>query len=443
MLRHLVLLTLALALAGCSTRARLNPFDPANPGTGGRPAGFVALAGYSGVTLRWQAVTNGELVGYQVFRRLESDSSFQEISGLLSTGTTTFTDFGTANGVAHYYRLYFVFTRGLGTLPAEDVATPGPLRPWVADYVAGQLVRLTADGRHIAQSVGYPGGVSPSAVEVAPASGRVWACGPAGDVMIYDPSDGTSRLIGSGASSPVALALDRQDGSVWVADTGTGEVRHFDASGRPAPPAALGPFDTPLSLAVDPGDRSLWVVEADGNRVRKYAADGVPLGVATVDAPSRVAVDAVTHEAWVTSLQGARVVRLSRSAVPQDTVTGFGGPIGIAVDGARGRVWVADAAGDQVVALRRDGSVEFRVGGQAQPRELAIEPNTGQAWVALASAAAVSRLSPAGSEIGRTGGIPGAYAIALDDASLRATVEAPAPVNASPPPSSRPRRRAG
>ncbi|MBI5709351.1 MAG: hypothetical protein HZC42_03480 [Candidatus Eisenbacteria bacterium] len=443
MLRRALLLTLALALAGCSTRARLNPFDPANPGTGGRPAGFVAMAGYSAVTLRWQAVTNGDLLGYQVFRRLDGDSAFQELTGLLPARTTTLGDFGTANGVAHHYRLYFVFTRGLGTLPAEDAATPGPMRPWIADYTTGQLVRLTPDSRHIAESVGYPGAAGPSAVEVAPASGRVWACGPAGDVMIYDPADGTTRLIGSGASSPVALALDRQDGSVWVADAGAGEVRHFDANGAPAPPGALAPLATPLSLALDPGDRSLWVVEADGNRVRKYAADGVPLGAATVDAPSRVAVDAVTHEAWVTSLQGARVVRLSRGVVPQDTVEGFGGPIGVAVDGERGRVWVADAAGDQVVALRRDGSVEFRVGGQAQPRELAVDPYSGEAWVTLASAGAVSRLSPAGAEIGRTGGIAGAYAIALDDASLRASTAGPAPLNAPPPPSSRPRRRAG
>ena len=45
MRRVAALLTVALLAAGCSERARLNPFDPANPDTGGQPAGFVAIAG--------------------------------------------------------------------------------------------------------------------------------------------------------------------------------------------------------------------------------------------------------------------------------------------------------------------------------------------------------------------------------------------------------------
>ena len=422
MRRLTALLTLALLLlAGCSTRARLNPFDPANPGTSGRPASFEAVAGDQSVRLRWQAASAPGLLGYQVFRLAPGDTAFRPLTVVLPPTTSSTGDFGLLNGAEHRYRLYFVLQDGLGGRPAEDVATPGPLRPWVADPQSGRLVRLSADGRHLAESFPPAGGADPVAVDVNPADGRVWAVGPGGDVLVYEPGSGRSTVIGQGLGTLACVVVDHPDSSAWVADVTNGRLLHLRPSGQSADPPVLSGFDYPGSLALDRSNHSLWVVEQDGDRVRRYTADGALAATTVVSKPSRVAVDPVTHEAWVSSLLLGRIVRLSPDGTALDTITACAGPIGIAVDATRRRIWVADAGADRVVALAPDGTVEFVITGQAEARELAIDEATGEAWVTLAAAGAVARLSPAGVEILRVGGLGRPWGIALDDVNTHAT----------------------
>jgi len=412
MRRLLSVLAALLLLAGCGKRERLNPFDPANPVTGGRPAGFVALAGNGLARLRWDATSTPELLGYQLQRRAATESTYRVIAALLPTSTTSIGDFGLLNGVDHHYRLYFVFLSGTSGPPAEDVATPGPLRPWVADGGLGSLVRLTADGRHVAfEQTGFPG---PSGVAVDMAGGLVWLTDPfAHIVTIYDPSTGNQIVIGSSLVSPGAVAIDPADRTAWVCDAGINQVLHFTPSGGPAIPAQLTSIDDPLDVAVDPTDRSVWVCERGADHVRHYSATGVLSATATVTAPSRVAVDSLTHEAWVTSFDGRNVVRLSPAAVPLNTVGGFSGPIGIAVDARRGRIWVADALGDRLVALRRDGSVEFRVAGLSEVRAIALDLASGEAWCTTPGSGRVARVSAAGVVLQNAGGLGAPDGIAM------------------------------
>jgi DNA-binding beta-propeller fold protein YncE len=419
-MRHrAALLALALLAAGCSERARLNPFDPGNPSTGGRPAGFVAVAGNQSVRLSWDYVSSPTLVGYQLFRLAPGDTVYRALGGVLPSAQTGLGDFGLLNGADHRYRLYFVFAGGLGGLPAEDVATPGPLRAWVADYGARELARLSADCRHVADSFEPAGGAYPVAVDVSTATGRVWAVGPAGDVFVYEPGSGNSNVIGQALGRPGAVAVDPADSSAWVGDVSDGRLVHLLPSGASADPPVLTGLGYPGSIAIDAADRSIWVVEQDSNRVRRYAADGALASMARVDRPSRVAVDPVTHEAWVTSFYAARVVRVSADGAPLDTVTACAGPIGIRVDAGRRRVWVADGAADRVVVLAMDGSVVLTVPGQQGARELAVDPSTGEAWVTLGSVGAVSRLSPTGQELARATGLASPWGIALDDLRRR------------------------
>jgi DNA-binding beta-propeller fold protein YncE len=272
----------------------------------------------------------------------------------------------------------------------------------------------------VVESFAPAGGADPATVDVNPADGRVWAVGPGGGILVYDPAAERSIVLGEGLGTLVSVVVDRPDSSAWVADATDGLLLHLLPSGDFADPPVLSGLAYPGALALDHADRSLWVVEQDGDRVRRYTADGALAATAVVSRPSRVAVDRVTHEAWVSSLELGRVVRLSPGGTPLDTVTACAGPIGLAVDATRRRIWVADAAADQVVALAPDGTVQFRITGQAEPREIALDEATGEAWVTLAAAGAVARLSPAGQEVLRVGGMGGPWGIALDDVNGRA-----------------------
>src|SRR5687767_14793734 len=134
---------LILAIAGCSDRERSNPFDPSNPLTRGAPADFAALAGDGRIDLRWQTVSGDGLVGYRLYRRTAAESAFTALSAVLPPHVGTYADLGLLNGLEHHYRIYYVFAEGDRDPPAEDVAAPGRVRPWVVDARQGKLLRLT------------------------------------------------------------------------------------------------------------------------------------------------------------------------------------------------------------------------------------------------------------------------------------------------------------
>jgi DNA-binding beta-propeller fold protein YncE len=401
--------------ASCTERPHNNPFDPANPTTGGRPSGFAALAGDGRVTLEWQTASAPGLIGYQVFRSLDPATGFGAISNVLPPRTSTLPDFGLLNGVDHYYRLYFVFDRGRGGSYASDVATPGPVTPWIADDGVPALERLTADGRHVAGRVA--GAVTSSAtdVDVDFATGAVWTCDRGqGVVTIYQPAKSQVPVAVSGFSDPVAVAVDPLNHSAWVGDNADHDVFHLDANGKFIPAETVSSVDGPIGIAVDPVDESVWICERNGSRVRHVDLTGLPVATAFVVNPSRVAVDSVTQEAWVTCFSRGRVLRLSPGGVRMDSVSSIPGPLGIVVDARRGRIWVTDPVAGHVVKFHRDGTTDFVVGALPGASDIALDPATGEVWVTAQDAGQVVRIAPDGTILTKLGGFDSPAGIALD-----------------------------
>lgn len=401
----------ALALAGCSRRERSNPFDPANPTTGGVPVGFVAIAGRGVVDLRWQPSSVPGEVGFQLFRRLPGETEYSPISGLLHGGTSAAVDFPARDGVLHEYRLYHVLEGRVTGLPAEDRATPGPRRPWVSDFVARTLSRLSNDGRRVAEvRTGFFG---PTAVAVARGSRRVWVADTwQGQVLGIDP-DGSVRVTIPGLTEPVAIAGDLGRDDLWICDQARDAVYRYGFGGTLKTPSSLGTLDAPLDVAVDLARGAVWVCERGGNRVRRFQSDTTPIAAADLIAPSRVAVDSATGDAWVTSFEGGMVVRFDADGIARDT-TRLAGPIGVAVDPRAGRIWVADARAGALVALRRAGAEEFRVTGLPRVEALSLDLMTGECWAAVPGSGQVVRVAAPGTVLERAFGFTDPAGIAID-----------------------------
>jgi streptogramin lyase len=407
----LALLALSL-LAGCSDRQRSNPLDPQNPATQGAPIGFAARASDHAVALNWVSIPRGEIIGFQLYRRVAGETTFTAISAVLPTSASSYSDVGLLNGVDHEYRLFYVFDDGLHGNPASDIATPGAVRPWVTDFSSRALLRLTPDARRVGltDAGGYQ---SPGNLDVDPPREHVWICDTfAGRLFRYTPSINEHVTINT-VSEPVDVAVDPATGNVWVCDQGQGAVLQFDEDGNASPLNRIGSLLTPLAVAVDPTDGSIWVCERDGSVVRHFDKNGVPLSGTSLGNPSRVAVDSLTRSAWVTSFTQGRVVRYDFNGVARDTIGGFTGPIGIAVDSNLGIVWVADAGSSRVVALDRFGDQLFALGGLSQAREIGLDKATGQVWVTLPGAGAVAVITPAGQVVRRVLGLSQPYDVAV------------------------------
>ena len=402
----------ALASAGCSRRERANPFDPRNPTTRGGPSGFVALASSGRVDLRWDAVVGNGLQGYRLYRKTPADTGYVAISSLLFPNRTQYADVGLQNGLDHAYRLYFVLAgEGETGPPAEDVATPGPGRPWIAEAGGGRLLGLTPDGRHVATQQG--GFESPTAVAVDSASGRVWVSDSfGGRVASLDPASGVLVSI-PGLLSPGALVAEPLTQSAWVCDEQDNVVREFSSSGAPLG-APIEPVLTPIGIAIGAWDRSLWICERGLDRLRHYTADGSLAGSIPIAGPSRVATDSVAQRTWVTSFANGRVYRVAPSGTVELDLPGFQGPIGVAVDPRRGRIWVTEALGNRITVLQRDGAVAFHVTGLPETRDVAIDPTTGDAWAVAPGSGEVVRISFAGVVLRRLGGLSSPFGVAFD-----------------------------
>jgi len=407
-----LLALLALLAPGCTRRERTNPLDPGNPQTGGRPEGFDAVAGYSNVALRWTPRGDLAIDGFQLFRRTPTDSAFVPLGGLQPATSGNFLDAGILNGRDYRYRLHYVIGGQLSSNPAEDIATPGPQRPWVCDPGNNELVRLSADGRDIVTR--HRIGITPYSIAISPIEGLLWVSDPfSGRVLRLEPVflDGIEI---TNLARPFQIALDNGNATAWITDL-SGSVGHFFTSGQPAQPGRIDLLQSPGGIAVNPNTRELYLCETGGSRVRRYASDGTPLSSGSVPEPSRVAVDIVSRFVWVTSLPTGRVYRLNEAAQVLDSLSIFSGPIGIAVDSRRRRVWVADAVGNQVIVLDALTRAEvFRVTGLGEPRDIDIDLATGDAYVVARSERAVVHLSATGAIVARRTGFSDPYEVGLD-----------------------------
>ena len=328
MRRLLPLLIVAGTLAqGCSDRAHLNPLDPSNPDTQGRPAGFVGLAGNQFVILRWAAPSGTAVRGFRLLRRAGAETEFTELATLLVPGVTGYLDPGLANGVDHAYRLQYVLQAGALSPASETIATPGPLRPWVSDFARGQLVRITADAR-VNTTEPTSALQSPSDLAADTPRGRIWIADTfAGRVIGYSPATGGEIDLG-GLQDPQAIAVAPDNGYVWVCDGSLNQVLLFDPN-APGGAVAVRGVTNPLSVAVDALDGSAWVCERGADRLRHLDASAQPIAApvrsrTTMRLPAASAIQTRPRRASTTTPIGpAKPPMVSWGTALGDTRTTF------------------------------------------------------------------------------------------------------------------------
>ncbi len=419
-MRPVAALLIAAALAaGClgagggSRRERANPLDPGNPETGGRPEGFNAVSNYSVISLTWTPRPDLAIDGFLLSRLAPGDSLYRPLGDVRPVTSNGYVDAGVLNGLRYRYRLAYVVGGQIGQRPAEDEATAGALRAYVADPGAGAVVRLSPDGRDVITRWTNFGAVQSVAVDGE--AGLVWVSSAADGLAGWlDPSTPFTLQV-TGISRPYSLAVDRGNNTVWICD-GVGALVHRDLNGASATPGTIPLLDDPIGVAVGPSDRSVWVCEGGGNRVRRWNSVGTPVATAFLgSSPSRVAVDSLTRIAWVTSLQVGRIWRIAENGALIDSSAACSGPIGIAIDRPRGLVWVADAVGNRVVALDVATLAVVRtIGGFVEPRSVAVDPRNGEVWIVARGTRAVVRCASDGTVLDRLDGFTDPSEVALD-----------------------------
>ena len=197
----------------------------------------------------------------------------------------------------------------------QVAAIPGTGEAWALEGNVGTVHRFGVGGEVAATSTvyGFPSGL---VVDLSPGNfGGAWACAQGSNAAWkVGPAGAELQTILAGLGQPFDLAVDPNNGSVWVVNSSTNALKKFDSAGNIIFTYSGSFLIGPRSIAVDPRDGGVWV--ADGPTVLKVTSAG------GIDVPP---------------------------------VPGFSSPRSLAVDPGDGSVWISDFGNNRVVKLRNDG----------------------------------------------------------------------------------------
>lgn len=399
-------LFLVLGLVVCADRARINPLDPRNPQTGGKPTGFRLYSIEDSVFLSWDRLDLQDLTGYQIYRRSEAETSFRKFA-FVAEDENEFVDTSVDFGEEYAYRITAVGGT-YESAPSETLAiVPGPTFTWSADRFNRQLLKLTHDSRHLVLRA--DGFFIPIAMEVSASRGQLWVAESFRRQVVRVESDGTVTLPAIQFSHPVDVAINQRTGEVWVADIVDDEVAKVSAEGNillRVRQSEFGErFRRPVSLAVDDKTGACWMVDTVLNRVFAIESDGsrVQTSPATLERVQAIAVDAQRGRVWVAD--STRVVELSRfGEVTQVLSEPFDFAFQVATDMTTGAVWVLEfsfeAGEGSVSKFAFTGEKAFEVDGFTGALDIAVNFYDNSCVVADTENDRIVRISADGEVVG-------------------------------------------
>lgn len=184
------------------------------------------------------------------------------------------------------------------------------------------------------------------------------------------------------------LAVDPNDGSIWVGLPNENEVVKLDSQGNFL--VAVGGFSGPASIVVDPNDSSVWIADyyppaaiihltSDGDELFRVNTDGF-----YSNAPHQLSLDEKTGDLWLVS--GNSVYRLSAQGALNFFAGGFDRPLSISVHQKDGSVWVADSLVDgsgAIVKLSSQGELVAKMVTETTARLVSVDPFGDSVWIGV------------------------------------------------------------
>jgi hypothetical protein len=258
------------------------------------------------------------------------------------------------------------------TVPDLSGVLINPVTLYIADQAHNKIYSSPTSGTLTWTSVPAPSGPSPGINSLAiDGSGNLFAAGGT-STYIYKYNGGSWSTFTTSVSSPVAQAIDYNNGNVWVSNYGANNVKKFPSTGGSGT-SYSDSFSAPQAIWVD-ASSNVWVSDGNNNCIKKYnGSSWTTYGSAGTTAgkfnsPVGVYVDAAGSYVWIADTGNNRIqkctINFSSCTTFGGTATGtaagqFNSPLTVRGD-ANGILWVDDSGNNRI--QKYDGTTWTIVG---------------------------------------------------------------------------------
>ena len=381
----------------CAERKRLNPLDPQNKETEGKPQGLRVYSELNQVFLSWKPVDVKNILGYRVYRKAAFEDDFQPIY-VTPQDSSEYVDKNVQYEIRYTYRIT-VLGEDFESNPSDTVSIiPGPTSIWFTDLYGRNLIRLTHDCRHEIERIPVDG--YPWALAIEKSYQQLWYTDVLFNRVLRVNLNTRQQFIVTNLnySDPVDVEIDHQHGRVWVADEDSGKVIVFRDDGLKL--SEIAGFQRISDIDICDTDGYCWVVDSRTKKVTQIRSDyRIGIDLKDLESPTRIAIDQTTCELWV--IDKGSIKKLNRLGKKILTInSGFNYPWNLAVDAETGNCWVLDwgdqSSNSRLICFASDGSRLVEVAGFSYPETIIINPYDHGCIVADSGSGKIIKISETG-----------------------------------------------
>jgi len=402
----------------CSDRKRLNPIDPRNPATEGRPKIVKIYSELDRAILQWQSLHLKGLRGYQIYRRKDSEQTFKAVH-LAPPDSNQFIDTGLTYNRKYYYFLTVV-AEDFET-PGSDTVTviPGPTITWATDVYNRRLLKISHDGMHEIRQIAVDG--YPWEVIYDDENNALWYT----DVFlnrVYRIKSQTFRIILElPFGEPIDMVFDKNHNRIWVLDETRGKIFVFNRQGEKV--GEKSGFAKPVAIDCFRKDGSCRVVDTKRATVTRISTTmQTNKEISQLIHPTSVSINQLTGEFWVADssrilkfdIRGKQQLSIARPAKFLKYLT---------VDSELDRCWVLDvsifARQSRLLCFNSEGDKLLELKGLSYPENLTINPYDHSCIVADSGAGRILKVSLQGTIIGQVTGYDYTHGLFVEVAGER------------------------
>ena len=383
---------------GCSQRKRINPLDPQNPETLGRLQQPTILSDRHTVTLSWRPIELDDVLGYNIFRRIEGESGLNNID-FVSSSISSFVDGNRAYEEEVEYRISVVTSDYESPLSDSVTIIPGPYNYWVIDSYLGEIVKLTYDVNHIMTQSSYA--PYPVAIATDSVSKAVWVIDLMGYLFRFN-SDGEMLYWIEGLTHPDHLSIDPFNGAIYISvDDGT-QIVQLDTSG--VQQWEIDGFQKISDMSCFGSQGGCWIADEVGRDITLISSTGAQeLKVEDkFDFPTSISY--FQRGEWLWVADELKLFRVWADGKVEETVSLEHTIFSISTDQATGDCWaivdLEDGGENEILKLDVNGEILVRVQGFRLAQNLIANDFNGGCIVADTGNYRVVRLSRYGDILG-------------------------------------------